>query len=102
MKNATTEDVLCALLAQLIQRMATGDEAALSHFYDSTLSRVYALALRISGRCDLAEEICVEIYWQVWRDAARYDSSRGQPLAWLLVITRSRALDALRRLDRIA
>lgn len=102
MEQATTEDVQCALLTQLIQRMATGDEAALSHFYHQTLSRVYALALRIVGRCDLAEEICVEIFWQVWRDATRYDSTRGQPLAWLLVITRSRALDALRRLDRMA
>ncbi len=101
-KHATNEDVQCALLTQLIQRMATGDEAALAHFYDHTLSRVYALALRIAGRRDLAEDICVETFWQVWRGAAHYDSARGQPLAWLLVITRSRALDALRRLDRIA
>lgn len=101
MKHATIEDVQCALLTQLIRRITTGEEAALSLFYHHTLSRVYALALRISGCCDLAEEICVETFWQVWRDATSYDSSRGQPLAWVLVITRSRALDALRRRGRI-
>ncbi len=81
--------------------MAAGDEAALSIFYHHTLSRVYSLALRILGHCYLAEETCIEIFWQVWRDAARYDSTRGKPLAWLLVITRSRALDALRRQDSV-
>ncbi len=89
------------VLAALIQHVAAGDEAALSRLYDLTLSRVYGLALRITGRRDLAEEVCVETYWQSWREATRYDAARGQPLAWLMVITRSRALDALRRLDKV-
>ncbi|MFN3749933.1 MAG: RNA polymerase sigma factor [Thiobacillus sp.] len=87
-------------LAQLIRRMAQGDEAALARLYDLTLARVHALALRITARHDLAEEVCVETYWQAWREAARYDAARGQPLAWLMVMTRSRALDTLRRQDR--
>ncbi len=99
---APAEDLQCTLLAGLIQRMAAGDEAALGRLYDLTLSRVYGLALRITGRRDLAEEVCVETYWQSWREAIRYDALRGQPLAWLMVMTRTRALDALRRLDRVA
>ncbi|MEW6119790.1 MAG: sigma-70 family RNA polymerase sigma factor [Pseudomonadota bacterium] len=89
-----------AAIAHLIQRMAAGDEAALARLYDLTLARVHALALRITGRRDLAEEACVEAYWQAWREAMRYDAARGQPLAWLMVIVRSRAIDTLRRLDR--
>ncbi|MCA1924883.1 MAG: sigma-70 family RNA polymerase sigma factor [Thiobacillus sp.] len=94
------ENVQAAAFTQLIQRMAAGDEAALSRLYDLTLARVYALALRITSRHDLAEEVCIEAYWQAWREAGRYDSARGEPLAWLMMMARSRALDALRRQDR--
>jgi RNA polymerase sigma-70 factor (ECF subfamily) len=100
MEPAAAEDAHAAALAQLIQRMARGDEAALARLYDLTLARVHALALRITARRDLAEEVCVETYWQAWREAVRYDAARGQPMAWLMVMVRSRALDALRRLDR--
>lgn len=99
---AEPQDSQSELLTSLIQRMASGDEAALGRFYDMTLSRVYGLALRISGRRDLAEEVCVETFWQCWREAVRYDARRGQPLAWLMMMTRSRALDALRRLEPLA
>lgn len=96
------DDIKHVLLASLIQRMGSGDEAALGRFYDLTLSRVYSLAFKITGRHDLAEEVCIETYWQGWREAVRYDPLRGEPLAWLMVMTRSRALDALRRLDRLS
>lgn len=98
---APAEDLQCAVMSSLIQRMGSGDEAALGRLYELTLSRVYSLALKITGRRDLAEEVCVETYWQSWREAMRYDPQRGQPLAWLMVMTRSRALDTLRRLDRV-
>jgi RNA polymerase sigma-70 factor (ECF subfamily) len=100
MEPLAAEDAHGAALAQLIQRMAQSDEAALARLYEITLARVYALALRIAARRDLAEEVCVEVYWQAWREAPRYDAARGQPLAWLMMMARSRALDALRRLDR--
>ncbi|MEW6414802.1 MAG: sigma-70 family RNA polymerase sigma factor [Pseudomonadota bacterium] len=97
--TAVTEEPQGAAIARLIQRMAQGDEAALARLYDITLPRVHALALRITMRRELAEEVCVETYWQAWREAERYDAARGHPLAWLMVMARSRALDALRRLD---
>lgn len=94
------EDAKAAVLTQLIRRMASGDEAALSRLYELTLARVHALALRIVGRHDLAEEVCVDAYWQAWREAMRFNPERGHPLAWLMVMVRTRALDALRRQDR--
>lgn len=90
-----------SLMVDLVHQMASGDEAALNQLYELTLSRVYGLALKITSRHDLAEEVCVETYWQCWQEASRFDSMRGQPLAWIMVITRSRALDALRRLDKL-
>ena len=98
----TDENLRITLLTDLITQIASGDEAALNQFYELTLSKVYGLALRVTSRHDLAEEVCVETYWQCWREASRFDSMRGQPLAWLMVIARSRALDALRRLDKLS
>jgi len=48
---------------------------------------------------DAAEEVVEDAFYQAWREAARYDAGRGNPLAWLLIMVRSRALDWLRRRD---
>jgi RNA polymerase sigma-70 factor (ECF subfamily) len=86
-------------LADLVARMAQGDEQALGGFYDQTLGKAYALALRIVRQPDAAEEVVEDAFYQAWREAARYDAGRGNPLAWLLTMVRSRALDWLRRRD---
>lgn len=83
----------------LISKMANKDESSLGAFYDLTLSKVYGLALKITRRHDLAEDVVGDTYWQVWHQAVRFDVSRGLPMAWLMLICRSRALDALRKLD---
>lgn len=80
--------------------MADGDQSALEAFYDGTISRVYGLAMRIVGVSQTAEEVAADVYFQVWREAGRYDSERAAPMTWVLTICRSRALDALRRQDR--
>lgn len=97
--SADTETARNTQLRQWVLMMAGGDEAALGQLYDATLSRVYGLALRVTGRKDLAEEVAVETFWQAWREATRFDAGRGEVIAWLLMICRSRALDALRRKD---
>lgn len=88
-----------AQLAALLARIAQGEQAALESLYDLTLPRVFAVARRICVDVALAEEVTEDVYFQVWREAARFDSARAPALAWLLVLTRSRALDALRRTD---
>jgi RNA polymerase sigma-70 factor, ECF subfamily len=82
--------------AALIAQMAGGDEAALGTFYDTTSRLTFGLVLRILGDRSAAEEVLIDVYTQVWRQAAAYDRSRGTPLAWLTTIARSRALDRLR------
>lgn len=88
-----------AALTALLARIAEQDDQALAAFYDATIGRVYGLALRILRVAESAEEVAEEVYFQVWRQARRYDAERGRPLAWLLTMARSRALDALRRRD---
>lgn len=75
------------------------DEQALANLYEATLARVYGIALRITRNVQAAEEVSEDVYWQVWREAPRFDAERGNVIAWLLTIARSRALDYLRKQD---
>lgn len=80
----------------LLGQMSRGDQSAMGTFYDTTNRLVFGLVLRILNDRSTAEEVMIDIYAQVWRQAATYDKSRGTPLAWLTTIARSRALDRLR------
>jgi RNA polymerase sigma-70 factor (ECF subfamily) len=86
-------------LRTLIGRIVEHDEAALGELYDATHGAVHGLALRITRDAGHAQEVTEDAYRQVWRQALRYDERRGNAMAWLLTIARSRALDALRRDD---
>lgn len=83
-------------LGSLISRMGKGDQKALALFYESTCHVVYGLALRILADPAVAEEVALDVYMQVWQQATRYDASRGEPLAWLVTVARSRAIDRRR------
>lgn len=82
--------------AELIQQMARGDQAALAEFYDQSSRLVFGLVLRIVKERGAAEEITLDTYHQVWRQAQSFDAARGKPSTWLLTIARSRAIDRLR------
>lgn len=96
---AALEDVRESRLRGWMAQICRGDEAALGALYDATLGRVYGLALRITRNPQAAEEVAADVFWQVWRQAPRFDPARGRVLTWLLTIARSRALDSLRRVD---
>jgi RNA polymerase sigma-70 factor (ECF subfamily) len=97
--EAEAADLQQTELAALLARMAAGDEAALGAFYDATMPRVYGLAVRICGNFATAEEIAADVYHQCWTGAARYDAARSRVMTWLLMICRSRAIDAVRSRD---
>jgi RNA polymerase sigma-70 factor (ECF subfamily) len=80
----------------LILRVAAGDQLAMTSLYDASNRLLYGLLLRILNEHALAEEVLLDVYMQVWRQASSYDEMRGSPMAWMLTITRSRALDRLR------
>lgn len=79
-----------------IRQVARGDESALSSFYDASSRLVYGLAFKILGDAGAAEEVALDVYLQVWREASRFDSARGRASSWLMAMTRSRAIDKLR------
>jgi len=80
-----------------IQRAGAGEQEALASLYDESCQLVYSLALRVLGNTADAEEVTLDVYTQVWRDARKFDRQRGTPGAWLATLARSRAIDRLRR-----
>ncbi len=84
-------------LAALLKAVKVKNRDAFELLYDATVSRVFSLALRITRQQELAEEVVSDVYLQVWQQAGSYSPERGNVIAWLCVVCRSRALDALRR-----
>jgi RNA polymerase sigma factor (sigma-70 family) len=83
-------------LLELIRRIAVGDQAALGEFYDLTSRQVFGVARQVLHNDSDAEEVTMAVYLEVWRRAKDYDIQRGRPMTWLLMMARSRAIDALR------
>lgn len=81
---------------KLVARVAKGEHHALSELYDQSSTVLFSLALRILGNREEAADVLQEIYLDVWRKVVRYDVGRGTPIAWLVTLTRSRAIDRLR------
>jgi RNA polymerase sigma-70 factor (ECF subfamily) len=83
-------------LAALLTLAAAGNARAFEAFYSATIRPALSLARRIAGDA-YAEDVLADAYFQAWREADRFDASRGSALTWLLTLTRSRALDRLRQ-----
>ncbi|MDX2252912.1 MAG: sigma-70 family RNA polymerase sigma factor [Nitrospira sp.] len=82
--------------SQLIALTAQGDQGALATFYDRTSPQVFGLVLKILDNREAAEEVTLDVYTQVWRQAHTYDRARGAPGAWLMTLARTRAIDRFR------
>lgn len=80
----------------LLARVVKGDQQAFSQLYDQSSVLLYSMAVRILRDHEQAAELLQEVYLEVWRKVARYDVGRGTPIAWLITLTRSRAIDRLR------
>jgi RNA polymerase sigma-70 factor (ECF subfamily) len=84
----------------LLQQIAGGDSEAFSRFYERYAALVFTFAIRLLGSRSDAEDLLQEVLLQVWRQAQSYRPERGSPEAWLITMTRSRAIDKLRSTRR--
>jgi len=80
----------------LVAAVAGGSGDAVAELYDRYGATVYGLALRVMGQPDLAEDVAQDVFAQVWRDAGRYDAARSTVAGWIVMLTRTRAIDRLR------
>ncbi len=89
--------------AQLLARIATGDEVAFGALYDRFSPGLFSLVLKMVQDEKEAEDVLQEGFHHIWRRAATYDPLRSSPFTWAVMILRNKAIDRLRvrqRLDR--
>ncbi len=82
--------------AALVQSIASGDQGALHALYERAHRIVFTLVFRIAANREIAEELTVDVFHDVWRRASRYDATNGTVLGWIMNQARSRAIDRLR------
>jgi RNA polymerase sigma-70 factor, ECF subfamily len=81
----------------LVQRVARGDGQAFEALYDELSTAVFGLARRVVRDPTRAEDVTQEVFLEVWRKAARFDSALGKAKTWVMTIAHRRAVDAVRR-----
>jgi len=81
----------------LVGRVARGDSQAFEALYDELSAAVFGLARRVVRDPSRAEDVTQEVFLEVWRQAARFDSALGKAKTWVLTIAHRRAVDAVRR-----
>ncbi len=84
----------------LLARIAQGDREAFGRFYDAFAGLALGLIRRILRDPAASEEVLQEVFWQIWQEAGRYDSRRGSPEAWVVMRSKTRAIDKLRAMRR--
>lgn len=80
----------------LLNRAARGDTEAFERIYDAMAAAVFGLAVRVIRNRAIAEEVAQEVFVEVWRRSARYETARGSGKTWLMTIAHRRAVDRVR------
>jgi RNA polymerase sigma-70 factor (ECF subfamily) len=91
-RSGASEDEWIAL----VRAVGAGDQLALQELYERTHRIVFTLAVRITMSPQSAEEVTVDVFHQLWRQAAEHDPEKGTVVAFIMNVTRSRALDRVR------
>jgi RNA polymerase sigma-70 factor (ECF subfamily) len=89
--------------AQLLARIAAGDEVAFGALYDRFSTGLFSFVIKMTRDEKEAEDVLQEGFAHIWRRAATYDPTRSSPFTWAVMIFRNKAIDRLRvrqRLDR--
>jgi RNA polymerase sigma-70 factor, ECF subfamily len=88
--------------AELLSRVAEGDEGAFAELYDRFSPGLYSMALRIVGGSQEAEDVLQEAFHQIWRRATTYEPGRSSAFTWAVMILRNKAIDRLRARRRLS
>lgn len=83
---------------ELLANIAAGDAKSLRQLFDRYAPLMLAVARRILRSEHDAEEVVNDVFLEIWRRPQRFVLERGAPRTYLLLVTRSRAIDRLRAL----
>jgi len=87
-------------IVELIRKIGMGDRASFEDFYGRFSRLIYSTALRVLASESDAEDVTQEVFFLLWEKAPLYDPARGKPITWVITMTRNKAIDRLRSLNR--
>jgi RNA polymerase sigma-70 factor, ECF subfamily len=82
--------------AVLVTQVARGNPGALAEIYRRHGGCAFRLAGRLLNDQRLAEDICQDVFLQLWNSPDLYDGDRGSLRSWILMKTHSRSVDSIR------
>jgi RNA polymerase sigma-70 factor, ECF subfamily len=86
--------------SELLKRVGEGDRASFEQLYDRFSGVLFSAALQILGDQREAEDVLQDVFVQIWDKAKLYNAARGKPLTWAMTLTRNKAIDRLRSIQR--
>jgi RNA polymerase sigma factor (sigma-70 family) len=86
---------------ELLSKLKQGDVQAFDRFYKRFVPFVYRIAYQVSRDRMEAEDVCHDVFLEVFDKALQYDPSRGSLKTWLSIRTRCRAVDRVRKKRRV-
>ncbi len=89
-----------AAIEELVRKIGTGDRRSFEEFYERFSGLIYSTALRVLANEADAQDVAQDVLFMIWEKAPMYDPARGKPLTWAITMTRNKAIDRLRSLQR--
>lgn len=83
-----------------MQRTGQGDKGSFEQLYERFSGVLFSTALHVLNNQEAAEDVLQDVFIAIWEKAPLYDSVRGKPLTWAVTLTRHKAIDRLRSLQR--
>ncbi|MGZ4129671.1 MAG: sigma-70 family RNA polymerase sigma factor [Actinomycetota bacterium] len=90
-----------ALDLELHRRISAGDREAFEELYRRYSASAYGLAVRVLGQDAIAQEVVHDAFLALWRAPEAYDPGRGSFRSFFLSLVHHRAVDAVRREERL-
>ena len=87
-------------LAAQIGLVARGDAAAFEAVYEHIAPSVFGIVRRVIRDPAQSEEVTQDVLLEVWRDASKFDASRGSATAWVMMLAHRRAVDRVRSVQK--
>ena len=85
---------------ELLKRVAAGDQVSFAELYDRFSGVLFSTAYRVLNNQQAAEDVLQDVFIQIWEKASRFDPARGKPITWAVTLTRNKAIDRLRSVQR--
>lgn len=81
---------------ELVKGLKAKNRDCYNYLYKNYSAKLYGIALHITQKTDLAEDVLQETFIKVFKHVGKFDESKGTFFTWMLNICRNGAIDKIR------